>query len=183
MRLDKVIVIDVEATCWDPRPTTRSKEFENEIIEIGICVLDMKTTRGLNTPSAESVIVRPAHSKVSEFCTRLTTLTQEQVDKGITLKAACDLLIDRYDSKNHVWVSYGDYDRNQFQKECRDKRIDYPFGPRHINVKCLFALKNRLREEIGMDRALEKLGMDLQGTHHRAHDDAANIARIAATLF
>lgn len=35
--LKSVLVVDVEATCWEPKPLSKSKEFESEIIEIGVC--------------------------------------------------------------------------------------------------------------------------------------------------
>jgi inhibitor of KinA sporulation pathway (predicted exonuclease) len=62
------------------------------------------------------------------------------------------------------------------------KNVPYPFGSRHINVKTLFAIKHRLAEEIGMDEALDLLGLELVGTHHRGVDDAYNVARILYTL-
>lgn len=39
-RLDKIIVVDVEATCSDNGTVTPEA---SEIIEIGVCLLDVKT--------------------------------------------------------------------------------------------------------------------------------------------
>jgi len=39
-RLDQIIVLDVESTCWDGPPPPGE---ENEIIEIGICTLEVAT--------------------------------------------------------------------------------------------------------------------------------------------
>ena len=58
----------------------------------------------------------------------------------------------------------------------------YPFGPSHINVKTLFALKQKLPHELGMDEALQKLGIPLEGVHHRGKDDANNIAKIVREI-
>ncbi len=58
----------------------------------------------------------------------------------------------------------------------------YPFGPTHLNVKNLFALRRRLDHEVGMDAALRTLGLPLEGTHHRGGDDAWNIAAILTHL-
>ena len=72
-KLDQIIVLDIEATCWEgeiPRGQ------ENEIIEVGLCLLEPKT--GERSAKA-SYLVRPERSKVSEFCTRLTTLTLRNV--------------------------------------------------------------------------------------------------------
>jgi inhibitor of KinA sporulation pathway (predicted exonuclease) len=112
--------------------------------------------------------VRPEKSHVSPFCTSLTTLTQADVDAGVT--------------RDRVFASYGDYDRRQFERQCTTRGIPYPFGPTHLNVKNLFALERRLDREVGMDGALRMLGLPLEGTHHRGGDDAWNIAAILAQL-
>jgi inhibitor of KinA sporulation pathway (predicted exonuclease) len=174
--LDQIIVIDVEATCWQGNPPLRQ---ESEIIEVGICTLDIASGERLEK---RSVLVKPERSTVSEFCTQLTTLTQEQVDKGVDFANACSILRNKYASKDRVWASYGDYDRKQFEKQCQDRKITYPFGPSHINVKTLFALIHGWPHEVGMDEALELLDIPLEGTHHRGVDDAWNIAGILSAL-
>jgi inhibitor of KinA sporulation pathway (predicted exonuclease) len=175
-RLDQVLVIDVEATCWEGAPPPGQ---ENEIIEIGLCPIDVATGRRL---AKESLLVRPERSRVSAFCTRLTTLTQEQVDGGIPFAEACDRLRRNYFGGLRTWASYGDYDRNQFERQCRSSGVKYPFGPTHLNVKNLFALFRGLHHEVGMAQALEMLGLPLEGTHHRAGDDAWNIAAVLLAL-
>jgi inhibitor of KinA sporulation pathway (predicted exonuclease) len=170
--LDLLLVIDVEATCWEGELPPGQ---ENEIIEIGICTLDIATGE---RREKRSLLVKPERSQVSPFCTQLTTLTQEQVDQGISFVEACALLRDEYLSRERVWASYGDYDRAQFERQCRTRQIEYPFGSRHINVKTLFALAYGLPREVGMARALEVAGIPLEGTHHRGDDDAWNIAAL-----
>lgn len=174
--LDHILVIDIEATCWDgPTPPDQ----EGEIIEIGIAGLDVATLEPLQK---RSILVRPERSTVSPFCTELTTLTQEQVDGGISFSAACALLKNDYDSRHRTWASYGDYDRRQFAHQCDSRQVAIPFGASHLNVKNLFALVHGLPHEIGMAGALQRLGLPLEGTHHRGADDAWNIARILAAL-
>jgi len=175
-RLDQILVIDVESTCWEGKPP---KGQESEIIEIGMCLLDVAT---LERVEKRSLIVKPERSSVSAFCTMLTTLTQKDVDQGIPLRAACDSLKQTYHSKQRAWASYGDYDRRQFERNCAARNIPYPFGPTHINVKNLFATSRALPCEVGMAEALELLGIPLEGTHHRGGDDAWNIAAILAEI-
>ncbi|MGB5967665.1 MAG: 3'-5' exonuclease [Spirulinaceae cyanobacterium] len=175
-KLDQILVLDIEATCWSGKPPPGQ---ESEIIEIGICPLDVKLSKPLEKAS---ILVKPQCSTVSDFCTELTTLTQEQVDQGISFAEACSILQDKYQSRQQVWASYGEYDRQQFTKQCKSRGVKYPFGTRHINVKTLLALQRRLAKEVGMAQALEILDLPLQGTHHRGVDDAGNIARILAKL-
>jgi inhibitor of KinA sporulation pathway (predicted exonuclease) len=175
-RLDHVLVIDVEATCWEGSPPSGQ---ENEIIEIGVCTIDV---RGRRREERESILVRPRRSRVSPFCTQLTTLTQADVDQGIPFEEASRLLRAKYHSDQRTFASYGDYDRNQFERQCRSFGVKYPFGPTHLNVKNLFALCRGLPHEVGMDAALGMLGLPLEGTHHRGGDDAWNIAAVLLGL-
>jgi inhibitor of KinA sporulation pathway (predicted exonuclease) len=175
-KLDQILVIDVEATCWAGKPPSGQ---ESEIIEIGICILDTASSERL---SKESILVKPQRSTVSSFCTQLTTLTQDQVDTGVPFQAACGILEEKYLSKKHLWASYGDYDRRQFERQCQDWDIPYPFGPTHLNVKNLFAIMHKLPKEVGLNRALNLLNRPLEGTHHRGDDDAWNIAGVLSTL-
>lgn len=175
-KIDQIIVIDVESTCWETKPPAGQ---ESEIIEIGICPVDVASGSKLEK---QSILVRPERSTVSKFCTQLTTLTQEQVEKGITFQEACSILKKKYLSKDRIWASYGDYDRLQFEGQCRARNINYPFGPGHINVKSLLAIIHALPREIGMSEALELLNLPLSGVHHRAGDDAWNIALILSEL-
>jgi inhibitor of KinA sporulation pathway (predicted exonuclease) len=170
--LPEILVVDVEATCWrGPRPVGEM----NEIIEIGVCLLAPDTgerSRG------DGILVRPQRSKVSEFCTELTTLTQEQVDQGIDFAAACELLRTDYQADRRVWASYGAYDKNQFCSQCAAFGEEYPFSAAHINVKARLAPLEGWESPKGMGGALRRLGFPLEGTHHRGVDDAWNIALI-----
>ncbi|KJK44517.1 DNA polymerase III [Lentzea aerocolonigenes] len=174
--LDQVLVVDVESTCWEGSPPPGQI---SEIIEIGLCPLEVSTgVRG----ERRSVLVRPSRSSVSAFCTRLTTLTAEQVADGVTFAEACALLRKEFRSDRRVWASYGDYDRKMFERQCAAFGVGYPFGPRHVNVKTLFVLSHALKREVGMAEAMRIAGRKLDGTHHRGHDDAYNIAGLLAEL-
>ncbi len=175
-KLDQILVIDVEATCW---PGSPPEGQVSEIIEIGICPVDVVSGERLEK---RSLIVKPEQSRVSEFCTQLTSLTQNQVNKGMTFAAACALLEREYGSKKRVWASYGDYDRTLFQRQCAARAVNYPFSPSHINVKSLFGIMHALPYEIGMARALTMCGYELEGRHHRGDDDAWNSARLLINL-
>lgn len=172
-KLDKIVIIDIEATCWEGKVPD---DMDNDIIEIGICLLDVITGE---ISDNRGIIVKPERSVVSPFCTELTTITQEMVDsEGISFKEACSILKKEYLTQSRAWASFGAYDQKQFQKQCQSMNIAYPLGPSHINVKTLFALKRKLVHEQGMAGALALLNISLEGTHHRGVDDAKNIAKI-----
>jgi len=174
--LDKLIVIDIEATCWDTDPPPGQ---EAEIIEIGVCVLDVQTGQRV---AQQSILIRPEHSEVSPFCTELTTLTQSEVNGGVSFEHACRILRRKYRSADRTWASYGDYDRRQFEKQCRERAIVYPFASTHLNIKNLAALTCGWPREVGMLRAMSLLKLPVEGTHHRGVDDAWNTGLILSTL-
>lgn len=170
---DKILIIDLEATCWDDRPP---RGQESEIIEIGVCIMDTKTCK---ISQNEGILVKPQYSKVSPFCTELTSITQQMLDDdGILLEDALDILREDYDAENLTWASYGNYDLSMLKRQTEKLRVDYPLSDDHINVKTLFAELHPIRKSVGMDRALKELKFPLEGTHHRGVDDVKNIAKI-----
>lgn len=175
-RLDQILVIDVESTCWDGAPPEGQI---SEIIEIGLCTVDVTTWERVEK---RSILVEPERSAISDYCTKLTTLTPDIFAEAGNFSEAVQILIQEYDSRKRLWASWGDYDRWQFNHVCQVYNVAYPFGNSHLNVKTLFALANGLNREIELDSAHEMLGKTMEGTHHRGHDDAWNIAGILCVL-
>ncbi len=169
-KLDKVLIIDLEATCWEGEPPEGQA---SEIIEIGLCVMDPNTGE---REEPRAILLKPQRSALSDFCIQLTTLTPEMLADGMGFADACALLREEYQSHRRTWASYGDYDRLQFLAQCEVWGVDYPFGRTHINVKNLFALKMGLDREVGLRRAMQLLDRPFEGTLHRGMDDAWNIA-------
>jgi len=169
-------IVDVEATCWDGRPPPGQV---NEIIEIGLTVVDLAANTRLGK---HRILVCPQRSRVSEFCTELTSLTQEEVDGGVPFGEACRLLVTEHESDRRPWASWGDYDRNQFTRQCEHTGAEYPFSADHTNAKLRFTEAHNLRKRPGMVQALEIAGLPLEGRHHRGDDDAWNIAALVLHL-
>lgn len=175
-RLDKILVIDLEATCWEGEPPLGES---SEIIEIGLCVLDVATGARTDT---QGILVKPERSTLSDYCHRLTTITPEMLEDGLSFIEACALLTEKFDSAHRTWASYGDFDRIKFQQQCEDWGVPFPFGRSHINVKNLFALQQGLPQEVGLQKASALLGIPFEGTIHRGVDDAWNIAAVLDRL-
>jgi inhibitor of KinA sporulation pathway (predicted exonuclease) len=170
---DKIIIIDLEATCWNgPQP----KDEQSEIIEIGICVLDTKTGK---IDQNRGILITPERSTISAFCTELTTITINMIDNdGISFTEACKQIVSDYNSFQYTWASYGAYDLKMMRSQCEIMGVDFPLSSNHENVKELFAEKKGLKKKVGMRGALHILDIPLEGTHHRGKDDAVNIAKI-----
>ncbi|MET9351226.1 3'-5' exonuclease [Streptomyces termitum] len=173
-------VVDVEATCWEGQPPPGAV---SEIIEIGLTVVDLTARRRV---SRHGVLVRPARSEVSPFCTELTGLTPERVAAGVSFAEACRILTDAHDARLRPWASWGDYDRRQFDRQCRATGTAFPFGRPaergHTNAKAVFTEAYGLGRRPGMADALRIAGRPLEGRHHRGEDDAWNIAGLVLDL-
>lgn len=170
------LIIDLEATCWE----RGSPHYgENEIIEIGaVAVGDDYEVLG-----EIQRFIRPVRNPIlSEFCKRLTSIEQSDVDTAQTFPDALrdfQNQVERISGQrlsDLVFCSWGDYDRKQLMKDCHYHKIAYPFGV-HRNLKREFARRHRIRP-MGISGALRILGIRFEGIHHRGIDDARNIARI-----
>ena len=142
-RLDQILVIDVESTCWEGKPPERQI---SEIIEIGLCSVDVAALKRIEK---RSILVKPEKSEISEYCTELTTLTPDMFLDAGNFRDTVRMLSQDYHSKERLWASWGDYDRRQFERVCQMYNVAYPFGSRHLNVKTLFALATGQSQENG----------------------------------
>jgi inhibitor of KinA sporulation pathway (predicted exonuclease) len=171
---NKILVVDIESTCWEP-----SKNIDqSEIIEFGYCLLDIRT----GEKEKGSRIVKPALTyPLSDFCKSLTNLTDEEVyGSNLTFRGLCDWIKANY--RDYTWASYGDYDRVQFERQCRRENVQYPFGRTHLNIKYLFSLFNGKEESYSEADALAYYDLDFEGQAHRGGDDAYNAARVLYEL-
>jgi len=177
--LDRILVVDLEATCW---PHETPEDEQQETIEVGLCEVRLDSgTVALG--DRISYLVAPQQSTVSEFCTSLTTLTQEDVEQGLPLDEVLSEIKETHLSSEVPWASWGAWDRYFLQGECDRKGIHFPFHHFHYNVKALFGLMTgKMDTNFNVKSATKELGMEFDGTLHRGHDDAYNIARILKKL-
>lgn len=170
------IIVDLEATCWEGvRFTSRM-----EIIEIGAVRLPQSSSL---MEDQFGCFVRPVVvPKLSGFCKRLTSIQQEDVDQAEYFWSAFPLFLEWIGDDPFILCSWGAYDLNQFKNDCQRHKIPVPpTFERHINLKKEFARIKKVKL-CGMERALEIVGIPLEGRHHRARDDARNIAQLAMLI-
>ncbi len=179
---NEVVIIDIEATCWSTKEEQGSQP--NEIIEIGIAILDLKTGAIRDTAG---YVVKPRFTKVSQFCTELTGWTQEQIHQGVDISHTLAAIQADYGLDDRsVWFSCGRYDKRMLDTNARGS-VGQLYGIKytenvfarmeHFNIKTLFALKRREKPK-GMEGMLASIGEKLEGQHHNGADDAYNIAKI-----
>lgn len=168
MKLGFINVVDLECSHDDAGKCC-------EIIEIGIVKYWPKD--GLITDK-RSIVIRPVYSKITPFIQGLTGWTQEAVDQGVSYPEACEILRTEYQSRDHIWMSYGEFDRNMFIKCSSMFKEGYIFGNSHINCKPVAAALLGLPKELGLGKVLTKVGLEFKGRAHNGADDAENVARL-----
>lgn len=171
----RILVIDLEATCDDDGGIATD---EMEIIEIGAC---WATATGEVHDQFQSFVRPLLRPTLTPFCASLTGISQIDVD---TARPFAEVAFDLnkfaclYASSERYWTSWGAYDRKQIERDCLRHSIPSPIPMPHFNAKRRFAKAQRIGKEVGMAKALELAGIPLLGAHHRALDDARNIARL-----
>ncbi len=174
--LDMILVVDIEASCWSDREVPQGQQ--TEIIEIGICCLDVRRGR----ISRDSLLCKPRRSKISNFCTQLTGHTQEDFDHVPEFPAQCGILKDKYKSRTRSWSSWGLYDRFMLDRQLRRDNVEHPMSGNHINTKNLFSLWRGMSNEVGLMDALRIMHWSFEGTPHSGRDDAWNAARLLSAI-
>ncbi|KAH7297929.1 hypothetical protein KP509_25G019400 [Ceratopteris richardii] len=181
-QFDYVVVIDFEATC----DKNLEKLKPQEIIEFPAVLVNC---RELTLDNSFQTYVRPVHHPIlTDFCTHLTGIQQQQVDKGMPLSEALDchdkwLEKNGVKEKNFAVLIWSDWDcKIMLDSECKLKGLDKPhYFNRWINLKALFQVAFNGRK-CNLRKAVEISGLRWMGRAHCGLDDAMNTARLAVEL-
>ena len=121
-------------------------------------------------------------ARLSDFCRRLTSIRQRDVDRADPFPAVFPEFLNWIGQEPFLLCSWGGYDLTQFRTDCGRHGLAFPASfERHLNLKEPFA-RFFGGKAGGMERALARAGLPLEGTHHRGIDDARNVARLAALV-
>ena len=180
MIAERYLVIDLEATCDDDPQRRQVPVGQCEIIEIGAVMVEREGWRVIDE---FDIFVPVRHPRLTAFCTRLTSITQAEVDAAPTFPEA----IDRFKAwlrqhEGFAFGSWGNYDRLQILQDCAYHRIAYPIAAPHVNIKTEFSARQRVKK-LGLGQAIERAGLTFTGTPHRGVDDARNAARLLPYAF
>jgi 3'-5' exoribonuclease 1 len=171
----RIVVVDVEATCWKKGVFSRKKET----IEIG--AVRLLLARAQSTWPEFQTFVRPQRlPRLSNFCRELTGITQRDVDAAPTFPEALRLFLEwSQPSERVVLATWSHYDLWQLDLDLQAHglpKLAFPV----IDVKKLAAriVGSKSFEETVRDLAPDSLAMP----RHRAIADARRTARILYRL-
>jgi inhibitor of KinA sporulation pathway (predicted exonuclease) len=179
-----VAVIDLELTCWDETDPNKQAQEKSEIIEIGIVVLDATTSKEIHRISR---VCKPMYyPTLSEYCTNLTSITQEEINNARNLCVEFSIIQDDFpiflDQRKMIWAAWGkdvawlesEINKKTY-KECNKKYFD----PRVINVA---TISKKLGVRGGLKSALSKLKIPQELPAHRALPDAISTVKVYQAL-
>jgi len=174
---DKTIIVDLEATCWG-KGGLSSKNME--IIEIGAVMVDMSELQIIN--EFDTFVQPIKFPTLSDFCKELTTIKQEDIDSADEFPVVWKSFLNWIGDYEDISIaSWGAYDKIQMRQDCILHKLKFPFNQNHINIKQWFSEFHN-GKKYGMKRALNIIGLDLIGNHHRGIDDARNNWRIVEKI-
>jgi 3'-5' exoribonuclease 1 len=167
------VVVDLEASCWEAAWV----RHRMETIEIGAVRLD----EALGVVDEFDTFVRPVViPRLSSFCRRLTSISQEQVDGADTFPKAFARFLTWLGPGARRLVTWGAFDLGQLRLDCQRHAMVFPehLAAGHLNLKTEFGRWKGMKR-VAMADALQLLDLPHLGHAHRGIDDARNIARIA----
>lgn len=167
------IIYDLECTCWE----TKSEQEVMETIEIGA----LKLNEYGEVLGSFSKLIRPKlHPVLSNFCQRLTSISQIEVNRAENFRQVIDDFMDfiELEDDNYWLCSWGNFDKKQLVQDCQLHDIETAWLEYHINIKQDYIQLKGFRQPIGLKKAVEREGFEFTGTHHRALADAENLAKV-----
>lgn len=181
-----LLILDFEATCdsaTDPTDLSWDGHYQ-EIIEFPVALIEIQNARCLDEFHE---YVRPKYQpKLTPFCTELTGITQEMVDRGKPIQEVLKLFNEwvekhKLTPKNSIVVTCGHWDlRCMWPKQASNSCLKTPpLFKQWINIKKIFPAKVKPK---GMMSMLEMAGIAHEGRHHSGIDDVRNIANVARWL-
>ncbi|XP_038843794.1 ERI1 exoribonuclease 2-like [Salvelinus namaycush] len=188
-----LIVIDFESTCWRER-----NSYGQEIIEFPAVLLN--TSTGEVESEFHTYVQPQEHPMLSDFCTELTGITQQQVEAGVPLHICLSRFSRWLQALEHqrgvvfprdqrapvaeqrpcAFVTWSDWDLGVcLLYECKRKQLHKPAV---LNIWIDLRATYRLfynRKPKGLNGALQDLGIQFSGREHSGLDDARNTSHLA----
>ena len=169
----RYLIVDLECTCWAKQDP--DMQF-HETIEIGAVLLD----ENFNITSEFNEFVRPTFfPNLSEYCLELTSITQRDVDRAHKFPSVYTRFLEwSGDIDDLIFVSWGEFDLKQLQKDCSRNLVDFKLdNKKFINAKNKFAsvLKHK---RCGLQKAVRICQLEFEGAPHRGINDAKMVAKV-----
>jgi sporulation inhibitor KapD len=161
------LFIDFEFTM--PERNVRMRDFFAEIIEVGIvAVVDEKVTEQFS-----SYVTPLKFPRLSERCKSFLHITQQQVDRGLTIYELIKKLAEfNQDNVDTTIVTWGNMDMKVLRQNCLMAGVAFPFNGAELDLSMEYKRFFGDQNQTGLWKAVQEYGKEGTGKHHRALDDA-----------
>ncbi len=186
------ILIDFEATCWEK--SERYKHTYSEIIEI--CAIAVDSSFEITNEFSE--LIKPALEPVlSEFCIKLTGISQQDIDNSRSFNEVFRSFDDwianqkysnpKNEDKSIKLIAWGNYDQILLRKNLFMNNYTGEVGKyykRFNNLQAKFQKFMHISEgNCKLSKALSSIGETFEGKEHRGLDDAKNMLKVYKYLY
>lgn len=160
-----------------------ASDLPMEVIEIGA----VRLGPALEPIDEFGAMIKPVYfSKLNNFIKKKTGIAQEEIDRAEGFPAViADFLVWLNRSESCVLVTWGGEDLKRIVLDTRMHKLDDAYW---LAVPYFDLLKGYLRykgvtNDVSVEAALADLGIEDEGSAHRALDDARMTARVMRAIF
>lgn len=172
------IIYDLEAACWLGRPP----KGINEIIEIGAVRIN---EYGEILSTYESFVKPTLSPRLSGFCKKLTSISQEQIDTARDFPRVIQEFKEwtgMYESDFYL-CSWGSNDKKLFYDECMVHKLESEWTEKCENLKTQYDIFKQGKVKGNLKKIVLQEGFEFTGIQHRAISDAENLAKVFLKYF
>ncbi|KAA0202838.1 hypothetical protein HAZT_HAZT001943 [Hyalella azteca] len=180
-----LLILDFEATCFKKFDNPDFGAQSQEIIEFPALKLNPET---LTVESTFQEFVKPViHPELSDFCTKLTSITQHDVDNSGVFAEVLKRFNAWYEKEvgasSCLPITCGDWDlKTMLPNQCRREGIPVPPALRQWhNLKKSYCAATSVYCR-SLTEMLHGLSLSFEGRLHRGIDDCRNINTIVVEL-
>lgn len=176
------IVLDLE---WNGSYSKKAHGYFNEIIEIGA----VRVEDGARIADTFHAVIRPVYSKkLTEFVTNLTSITESDLEDGITFPKAVDRLCRWIGEGDAVLLTWSTTDLLVLIENCErffgNRTIPFMSAYADLQAYAQRRMGDDLSRQLALGKACERLSIPEEGADlHRALDDSILSARIFVKLY
>lgn len=167
-----------------PRRLRRTLKLKDEILEIGA----VKVDENFNVIDKYRQIVKTSYNIVDKQVYKLTDISNKEHESGIELVEALKdfenwLGISKDDGELCIIYTWSNSDYDQLYRECTRKEIETalldPVVTKWSDLQRIFDILTEADSNTGLHKAIEYIGIDIQGHEHDATYDSIHTAALA----
>ena len=171
-KAEQLVFIDFEFSM--PERHRVPKGFFPEIIEAGVVVVE----NGKVSDTFSSYVRPTAFPKLTNRCKRFLSISQNEVDSGISFQC----LIDYFNGLNAAGVAkvvtWGNMDMKVLRDNCVQSGLPFPFQAQFVDLSMEYKRFFGDQNQTGLWKAVQEYGREGVGKHHKALDDALTTQHI-----